>query len=169
MMKLPLENKQVERILSLIIILYGLRLIVPNVFEFVWYVQVPDDVSWAVLILLHIIVGCLLIVFFVRIVQVVGFFATEGKNRSERCWFLNEILAVPLILYAFTEFLFVLFYGIFWCAVWLYPCYSSWGIWCDWRASLVRLPVLLLYFSVAGVILFHARRIATWLLCKIER
>jgi hypothetical protein len=168
-MKLPLENKQVERILSLIIILYGLRLIVPNVMEFVLSVQVPDNVSWTVSTLSLIVAGCLLIVFFARIVQSVGYFATEGKKRSERLWFLDEILAVPLILYAFTEFLLTFFYGIFWCAVWFYPCYDSWGIWCDWTRSLVWFPILLLYFSVASVILFHARRIAAWLLRIVER
>jgi hypothetical protein len=168
-MKLPLENKQVERILSLIIILYGLRLIVPNIMEFVLFVQNSNHVSWTVSTLSLIIAGCLLIVFFARIVQAVGYFATEGKNRSERCWFLDEILAVPLILYAFAEFLYLFCTGVFWIAVCFYPQYSSWGIWCDWKRSLVLLPVLLIYFSVAAVILFHARRIAAWLLRIVER
>jgi len=112
-MNFPLENKHVERILSLIVILYGLRLIIPNVLEFIFYVQDSGYVSVAVFAMSHVLAGCLLIVFIARIVQAIGYFATEGENRSNRCWSLGEILAVPLIFFAFTEFLYVFFHGVF--------------------------------------------------------
>jgi hypothetical protein len=40
-MKLPLENKHVERVLSLIVILYGLWLMVSNAIKFVFYNSPP--------------------------------------------------------------------------------------------------------------------------------
>jgi len=168
-MTLPLENKHVERILSLIVILYGLRLVIPNVLELFFYVQDSGNVAWTVDALSYIIAGCLLIVFFARIVQAVGYFATEGENRSDRRWFLNEILAIPVILFAFTEFLYVFFQGVVCSIACFYPYQDFYGIWQDWNKNLVRFPWLFLYFAVATAILFHARRIAAWLLRLVER
>ena len=166
-MKLPLENKHVERILSLIVIMYGLRLIIPNIMDAILYMQ-SGYVSEVTFTLSHIVAGCLLIVFFARIVQVIGYFATKGEIRSKRCWCLNEILAIPLILYAFTEFLLVFVYGVYWNTVCFYP-HEFLGVWYDWSKSSAYLSWLSLYLVIATVILFNARRIAVWLLRIVER
>jgi hypothetical protein len=167
-MKLPLENKHVERILSLLIILYGLRLIIPNVLEFILCMQDADYMSWAIDALTHIIGGCLLIVFFANIVQTIGFFATKGTNRQERRWYLDEIFAVPLIFFVFTEFFYVLFYGVFSIAIIFYP-YEFWGIMDCWNNSLFRSLSMLFALSIAIAILFYVRCIAAWLLWLVER
>jgi hypothetical protein len=167
-MKLPLENKHVERILSLIVILYGLRLIIPNGLDFILCLQDADYMSWAIYALMHIIGGCLLIIFFANIVQAIGSFATKGTNRQERRWYLDEILAVPLILFAFTEFFHVLFYGVFSIAIIFHP-YEFWGIMDCWNNSLFRSLSMLLALVIAIAILLYVRSIAAWLLWLVER
>jgi len=156
----PLKNQQIERILSLIVIVHGLWFVIPNV-EVMIYCQSRTDFFCSGLNLMQITIGCLLIVFFSRIVQWIGYFATEGKPRLKRRWLGKEILAIPLILYVFTEFLLV-FTNIG--SLILMALYYEYGfLWKkpDW---LRVLPVSLVYLSFAVIVLFSARRIAAWLL-----
>ena len=88
-MKPLAENRHVERILSLIVILYGLRLMIPVGEESVQYI------GWLP-VLPRATVGCLLFIFFPYVVQAIGYFATERTPRLKRLWFASEIVAIPI-------------------------------------------------------------------------
>ena len=172
-MKPFLENSTVERILSLIVILYGLRLIIPSGEDIVYgaiasvtgWISFFDHLPGWLFVLSKPVVGCLLIVFFPHVVQWIGYFATEGKNRSIRHWSAREILAAPIILYAFTELLYVLFQGISICLGSIED-YRFRGVWDDYliRGLVGTLLVLPVYFVFATMLLFYARRLAARLL-----
>jgi len=174
-MKPQMENKHVERILSLIVIMYGLRLIIPNVETIILgilqYGISFDSSSWNYFgyYLINVTVGCLLIIFFPQVVQWIGYFATGGKIRSKRRWFPKEILAVPLILYAFTEFLYVFFYAstilLIISLSLLIDFVFPWDIGNDF----MYLPVILVYSGFAMIVLLNARHIAVWLLRVADR
>ena len=164
-MKPIMENRQVERILSLIVILYGLRLIIPNIVELILYLQASGYHPGTAFTLSKILVGCLMILVFPRIVQGVGYFATEGKLRSRRCWFSHEILAAPIILYAFAEYLYVFIFGVYLIEmIFRYGSVTGWWYLYDGRRAVAEGLQLLTYFAVAVTLLFYARRIAVWLL-----
>jgi len=166
-MKPLLENKQVERILSLIVIMYGLRLTIPSAKSvilgdpynfFHWYF------IWCYLI--SMLAGCLLIIFFPHVVQWIGYFATGGKARSRRRWLSKEILAIPLVLYVFTEFLYVFFNVAFITPVLLMSLFydpSFLRVRVD-ASCLLIVPFCFVYFGFAVIVLFSARYIAVWLL-----
>ncbi|MCL2743151.1 MAG: hypothetical protein FWE67_04800 [Planctomycetaceae bacterium] len=163
-MKLPLENRLVEIVLSLLIIMYGLRLIIPTDMSIIVQIQhgwfpAFRELPYQIGIPLYIIAGCLLIVFFARIVQMVGYIATGEKIRSKRSWLLGEILAVPCILYAFVLFLFVFLAGT---QVVVF-CFYEQGLFVGIK-GLAIFSMLLFYLAVAALILFRARSIAAWLL-----
>jgi len=163
-MKPLAENQHVERILSILVILYGLRLLIPVSEEF------PMYIGWLP-ILPRATVGCLLIVFFPRVVRAIGYFATAGKPRQHRRWFAREIVAIPIILLAFTEFLFVVYNGMYLAALvsYDYNLHSKIG-WDDYdsRRILAVLQNMTLYVAVAMPLLLYARRMATWLLRMVE-
>jgi len=163
-MKPLAENRHVERILSLIVILYGLRLLIP-VGE-----EIPLYIGWLP-VLPRATVGCLLIVFFPRVVQIIGYFATAGTPRSERRWFAGEIVAIPIILHAFTEIFFVFYYSvslISWIVCYLNYYESVWLL-LNQSGAIRGIPENTVYFVVAMLLLFYTRRIAAWLLRLVER
>ena len=165
-MKPFIENRHVERVLSFIVILYGLGVIIQNTYTLILYVRyltISGNIPGAAWALSQIIAGCLLLVFFSRVVQGIGYFATEGKKRSARRWFASNLIAVPLILFAFTEILYVFYNGAFLAVICCCP-YDYFGVWYNWTYSIASFFVLLVYFVIAIMLLFYARRIAAWLL-----
>ena len=183
-MKPAQKNRQVECILALIVIVYALRLMILNVETVILYVpqllwawleygetprQFFDLQFWSniVLVLAQIVIGSLLIFFFSRVVQWIGYFATKRKLRSKRRWFSWDIIAVPLVLHAFIAFL-----SLFTLLVSLLPMVLTYtGPWMDddligYCMGVIFL--LLIDFGFAVVVLFNARRIAGWLL-RISR
>jgi len=164
-MKPLAENRHVERVLSLLVILYGLRLVIPAGEE------IPLYIGWLP-ILPRATVGCLLIIFFPRIVWAIGYFATAGKPRQHRRWFAREIVAIPIILLAFTEFLLVVYDGMYLVAkiAYDYNLHSKIGWDCyEWRHIPSVLQTMAGYFIVTMLLLFFARRIATWFLRIAEQ
>jgi hypothetical protein len=164
-MKPLAENRHVERILSLLVILYGLRLVIPCIEE------IPLYTGWLP-ILPRATVGCLLIIFFPRVVQAIGYFATAGKPRQHRRWHAREIVAVPIILLAFTEFLFFVYGGMYLVALLIYDYNIHSNIGWDyynWTQPLAMLQNMTGYFIVTILLLLYARHIATWFLRIVER
>jgi len=168
-MKLPLENKHVERVLSLIVIFYGLWLIVQNTTHFIVFMQRGIDFMQITLtfVLPNMIVGCLLMIFFARVVQWVGYFATGGAKRPNRHWHVSEIVAIPLIFYIFTIFV-SLFKAV---VVVIFFCFYDFsGIQGNFDGNFfIGLSVLLFCLFVLTVILFRTRRLAAWFLRLADR
>jgi len=174
-----IENRHAERVLSLLVILYGLWLVIPNaeilihyltrgwypfVFFFFEFYSQSYTLSYT---LSKIAIGCCLILFFPYIVRWVGYFATHEKIRSKRHWSPFEVLAVPLILFIFAEFLIVFFFCIDTFAmitvsdmetVYSGKIFFSWGIFF----------AVLLYLAIAVVCLLCVRPITAWLLHKAD-
>jgi len=168
-MKPLLENRQVECLLSLIVIVYGLQLAIWYTEAVILYVLVASYLFvW--LNLIQVMANCLLIVFFPRIVQWIGYFATAGKPRSKRRWRSWEILAIPLVLYAFSVFLLVFLHIVDLFSVMSMALFvrdaEFLSLLYDYRIDWFF--ILLVYFGFAVVVLFNARYIAVWLL-RISR
>ena len=164
----PIDNRHVERIVSLLVVLYGLWLlgscgaaIVQNVIVYGW------NVSAVVLVLSQIIVGCCLLIFFPFIVRWAGYFATKERNRLERRWFAAEIVALPVILYVFAHFLYVLYscLQVIMSTMFSFSCCGdAYAITGKVGIAVVIALSLLVYIAVVAAVLFYARRIAAWLL-----
>jgi len=167
-MKPLLENRQVECLLSLIVIVYALRWAIPYTEAVIQEIPIFDKTSYLNiwLGLSQIAASCLLIVFFPRVVQWIGYFATSGKSRSKRRWFSREILAIPLILYAFTECIWVFLNIVYLLSAMVMALFvrdtELFSLLNEWSLT------LLVYFGFAVVVLFNARYIAVWLL-RISR
>ena len=163
-----MENRHVECLLSLIVIMYGLTVIIPNAEAVILHLSRLERASYIFiwLNLTTVVAGCLWIVFFPRIVQWTGYFATAGKPRSRRRWFSKEILAIPLILFALTEFLYVFLQVAALLSITLTDLFISdteflslfYGTGISWFL------IVLFYLGFAAMVLFNARRIAAWLL-----
>jgi len=178
------KNRQVECILSLIVIVYALRLIILNIETVILYLpqllwawleygetprQFFDLQFWSNigLVLAQVAIGSLLIFFFPRVVQWIGYFATKRKLRSKRRWFSWEILAIPLILFAYIQFLGSLFQII--SIISLIPTVIYADDYLDYLGyNLGMIFIGLVYLGFAVVVLFNARYIAVWLL-RISR
>ena len=163
-MKPLAENQHVERILSLIVILYGLRLMIPVGEESLQYIGCLPVLPRAT-------VGCLLFIFFPYVVRAIGYFATERTPRLKRLWFASEIVAIPIILHAITEILVVFYYGvslISW-LTYFFDCYESRWQLLNESGAIRGIPESAAYFMVAMLLLFYARRIAAWLLRIVEQ
>ncbi|MDR0328276.1 MAG: hypothetical protein LBI05_08285 [Planctomycetaceae bacterium] len=164
------ENRHVERCLSLIIILYGLRWIIPAIGAMIqwmpfWGNPYYSYNSWYVCAagLSQVIVGCWLLIFFSVVVQWIGYFATREYARSKRCWSVQEILALPLILWAFTELVY-----IFYCTVDLLIVLVYYGGDLEAGSLPLWLVVVLLYPTAVFLFLFYVRPITIWLLRRTE-
>ncbi|GEM_PF-2713047 len=164
-MKPLLENRQVERLLSLFIILYGLWLAIPYAETIVVFTQRYENLfTW--LNLVQLVGSCLLIVFFSWVVRWIGYFATAGKPRSERRWFAKEILTIPLVLYVFTTFFTVFLdvaslLSVMFMASFIRDTEFSYLL---HEYGVAWFFILLVYCGFAAVVLFNARRIVVWLL-----
>ena len=163
----PIENRHIERILSLIVILYGLWLPVQYVELIVWYALrwlplFETFFSEGFYASSRIVAGCCMIVFFPYVVRWVGYFSTHEKIRSERRWSSREIAAVPLTLLGLTVFLETCcsFIDLFVQGV----RYGHYG----WSEFIMAFFALLLFVAVIAVFLCYARLIATWLLRKAD-
>ena len=179
----PIENRRAERILSLLVILYGLWLVIPNVdmvlaaltcssYNFIFFYFEIDSQSYAWSYALpRIAIGCWLLFFFPYVVRWVGYFATHEKVRLKRCWSPFEILAVPLVLFIVTEFLLVFFV----CSDYLAMFTSSdesiisfVQFHYSWSGIIVGFFALLLYVAIAVVVLLCVRPITAWILGKAD-
>ena len=180
----PVENKHAERILSLLVILYGLWLVIPNVdmviaaltwggYIFIFFYFEVHSQSYALSYALpRIAIGCWLLFFFPYVVRWVGYFATHEKVRSKRCWSPFEILAVPLILFIFAELLLVFFVCSDTLAMLVSPDDLIAGFvhfhYSGWSGFIVGFFALLLYLAIAVVCLLCVRPITAWLLHKAD-
>ena len=164
----PIENKfanrHVERILSLLVILYGLWLVGLNG-EGIIRTITHEEIPFVFLISapLQIIIACCLIIFFSPIVCWSGYFATGEKVRSERRWAIKEITALPLILYAFVHVLSVLSSSLF-MVITLVSHGLGEHLHSQIGGAMIVISLLLLYVFMVAVILRYARRIVAWLL-----
>jgi len=174
-----IENRHAERILSLLVILYGLWLVIPNaeillhfltrgwypfVFFFFEFYSQSYTLSYT---LSKIAIGCWLILFFPYVVHWVGNFSSHEKVRSKRHWSPFEFFAASLILFIFSECLIVFFFVVDTLVMITAPdieiVYSeefffNWGV--------IFFP--LLYLGIAVLCLLCVRPITAWLLCKAD-
>ena len=159
----PIENRHVERILSLLVILYGWWLIVPNGESLIFAtMQGWNPFSFpGVYSLSSIVAGCCLLLFFPLIVRWCGYFATAERIRSERQWYSTELLAIPIVLFVFVQFLLWVLYSVG--AIVMFV--SSDVIKDHWlSATVYSVLFLFICIGIAAVVMRSARDIAVWLL-----
>ena len=169
-----IENRHAERILSLIVILYGLWLLIPHVEGLIRYTLIGK--SFHMLFaecyysLSRIAAGCCLIVFFPHVVYWIGYFSTKERVRSKRRWSACEFFAIPLVLCGFAVLLLICLFvldvvvhvGVYYSNISSRPL-PEWGV---LITTLVFFTPLLLV-AVVVVFLRCARLIAAWLLRKV--
>jgi len=164
----PIENRHVERILSLLVILYGLWLIIPSGERLIFTTMQIWGQGWWSLFnfpvisnLSSIVAGCCLLLFFPLIARWCGYFATAERIRSERQWYSTELLAIPIVLFVFVQFLLWVPYSIG--AIVMFV--SSDVIKDHWlSATVYSVLFLFICIGIAAVVMRSARDIAVWLL-----
>lgn len=172
------ENRRIERILSILIISYGIFLFLDRLDIFVQYCLyyglttgyglMDFEYHGRIVSNLTIGIGVFFALFSRRIVSWVGYFSTEGKPRRLRAWSAREIVAAILVLYAFNDLL-----------TYCFPQFTS-TVYCfladtlstyrtttiaDMLTSLRRMAG---YAAVDILILFYARTLVGCLLRRIE-
>ncbi|MCL2004850.1 MAG: hypothetical protein FWG73_01685 [Planctomycetaceae bacterium] len=101
-----IENRHVERILSLMVILYGLWFLIVPVEKMIWYASIFNLYSSPPMLpFSEIVAGCCLIIFFPYVVRGIAYCATKEKIREQRRWGACEIFALPLILFGLAMLL----------------------------------------------------------------
>jgi hypothetical protein len=162
-----IDNRHVERCLSLIVILYGLRWIIPGIRPMLQCMPIPGNPhnSWyeCFVGLSQVIVGCWLLIFFSSAVQWIGYFATRECIRSKRCWAILDVLALSLILWAFTELVFIFFGAVNVLVVLTFYAGEFYE-----GTALGWLVVMLLYPIAMVLFLFYVRPVTRWLLRRTE-
>jgi hypothetical protein len=157
-----LENRHVERVLSLLIILYGSWLIVSGIEILIRAIMhgwnpfgnaVPK-----------VIVGFLLIIFFSIVVQGICSVATRVTIRSQRRWSACEILALPIVLVFFAYILSSFFIGLFMITLF----FSDWTMWQRMGSFSLIFIYTFIHIAVIVLILSYARSITAWLLRIVD-
>ena len=163
----PIENRHVERILSLLVVLYGLWLIVSSGERLFFTSMHGWGQSWGpfgltiISNLSGVVAGCCLLLFFPTIVRWCGYFATAERIRSERQWYSTELVAIPIVLFVFVQSLLWFLYSIG--AV--VTVVSSNVIDFPWLpVTMCMVLFLLICIGIAAVVMRSARDIAVWLL-----
>lgn len=165
-MKSLLTNRQVERLLSLLVILWGLRLAIPAGEILLGYlfslapIRYDDSQWWTSLWMIG--VGAALVAFFPPVVRFATYYASEGKPREKRRWFARDLVAIILVLYACCEILYVVNQGFAFLAYVMTDFYFVFRF--DFWHLLKRPAQLTAYLAAAFVILFYARPLSGWIL-----